>query len=97
MEEEVRRVLDELSRINIDNPDLPSLLASKILFDRSLYSLRDCVVRRRLFFVVECFLVSLWQQSYFGSKRLDAVTDHLVSLFNILKEVVLEICFTKGV
>lgn len=90
-------VLDELSRVNIDNPDLESLLGSKVLFDHSLYSLPDCPVRRRFLSVLECFLMSLWQESYFGCKYLDRETRHVVCIFDILKDVVREINFSTGV
>lgn len=97
MEEvQAQRVLDELSHVNIDNPDLTSIVVSKILFDRSLYSLPDCPVRRRFFSVVECFLISLWQKSYFGYKHLGDETPYVVSVFDILKDVVLEINFCTG-
>uniref|UniRef100_A0A8R1XYJ6 RRM domain-containing protein n=1 Tax=Onchocerca volvulus TaxID=6282 RepID=A0A8R1XYJ6_ONCVO len=87
--------LDELSLVNIDNPDLKSVLESKILFDRSFYSLPDCPVRRRFFSVIECFLISLWQKSCFGCKDLDEETNYVISMFGILKDVVLEICFNE--
>ncbi|KAL3981751.1 hypothetical protein ACH3XW_44340 [Acanthocheilonema viteae] len=87
------KVLDELSRVNIDNPDLTDVLESRILFDHSLYSIPDCAVRRRFFSVVECFLISLWQRSCFGCKCFGEVTQHVVFIFNILKDVVQEISF----
>uniref|UniRef100_A0A0R3RWF4 RRM domain-containing protein n=1 Tax=Elaeophora elaphi TaxID=1147741 RepID=A0A0R3RWF4_9BILA len=95
--EEVKtlRILDELSRVNIDNPDLTSVLENRILFDRSLYSLPDCPVRRRFFSVVECFLNSLWQKSCFGCKHLNEAVQHVVSIFVILKDVVEVICFSS--
>lgn len=97
--EEVKalRVLDELSRVNIDNPNLTSILESKILFDHSLYSLPDCPVRRRFFSVVECFLIALWQKSYFGCKYLDDEIQHILPVFGILKDVVQKINFNTGV
>ncbi|CAG9540348.1 unnamed protein product [Cercopithifilaria johnstoni] len=95
MEEvEALRVLNELSHINIDNPDLTSVLESKVLFDRSLYSLPDCPVRRRFFSVVECFLISLWQKSFFGCKCLDEEAQHILTIFGVLKDVVQEINFS---
>uniref|UniRef100_A0A915PGX7 RRM domain-containing protein n=1 Tax=Setaria digitata TaxID=48799 RepID=A0A915PGX7_9BILA len=95
MEElEAWRVLDYLSRINIDNPELQSLLDNKVLFNRPLYSLRDCPVRRRLFSVLECFLVSLWQESYFGCRDLEGkVQSCVISVFGILRDVVSEVSF----
>ncbi|EJW80767.1 hypothetical protein WUBG_08324, partial [Wuchereria bancrofti] len=92
-EVEALRILDQLSHVNIDNPDLANLLKSEVLLDRSLYSLPDCAVRRRFFSIIECFLISLWQKSYFGYKHLDEEVHHVVSVFGILKDVVLEICF----
>ncbi|MCP9266335.1 hypothetical protein DINM_021866 [Dirofilaria immitis] len=62
MEEVVAlKVLNELSRVNIDNPDLKNVLESK--------------------------------KSYFGNKCLDEEIHYVVSVFDILKDVVLEIRF----
>ncbi|EJD75815.1 hypothetical protein LOAG_17121 [Loa loa] len=89
------RVLDELSHVNIDNPDLTSLLESEVLFDRSFYLLPDGPARRRYFSVVECFLINLWQKGYFGNKHLVGETHYIISVFGILKDVVLKICFSS--
>lgn len=88
------KILDRLSHVNIDNPDLATLSRNGVLLDRSLYSLPDCAVRRRFFSIVECFLISLWQKSCFGYKHLGEETHHVVSVFGILKDIVLEICFS---